>query len=81
MNVYTKRHLEYPRHFKKSPQAKAECNIWSMWTTFPHLRIGKICYIGKDIGGVVKVDFFAKNRFYRFSPPFWILNVQNSLFF
>jgi hypothetical protein len=42
-----------------------------MWTTFQRLPIGKIRCIG-----IVKVDFFDKNQFYRFVPPSWILNIQ-----
>jgi hypothetical protein len=44
------------------------------------LTIGKICWIDKDLGGFVKVDFFDKNRFYRFVPPSWILNIQTQWF-
>jgi hypothetical protein len=51
-----------------------------MWTTFQHLMVGEICCTGKDIGNFVKVDFFDKNRFYRFAPPSWILNFQTLRF-
>jgi hypothetical protein len=51
-----------------------------MWTTFRRLMIEEICWIGKDIGDFVKVDFFDKNRFYRFAPPSWILNFQTLRF-
>jgi hypothetical protein len=40
-----------------------------MWTTFRRLMVEEICWIGKDIGDFVKVDFFDKNRFYRIAPP------------
>jgi hypothetical protein len=51
-----------------------------MWTTFQRLTIGKICWIGKVIGGFVEVGFFNQTRFYRFAPPSWILNIQTQWF-
>jgi hypothetical protein len=46
-----------------------------MWTTFQRLPIAKKCFIDKDIGGFVNGDFFDKNRFYRFTPTSWNLNI------
>jgi hypothetical protein len=54
--------------------------IWGMWTTFRRLMVEEICWIGKDIGDFVKVDFLDKYRFYRFAPPSWILNFQTLRF-
>jgi hypothetical protein len=51
-----------------------------MWTIFQRLMVGEIFWIGKDIGDFIKVEFFDKNRFYRFAPPSWILNFQTLLF-
>jgi hypothetical protein len=48
------------------------CMEYVMWTTFQRLPIGNICWIGKDIGGFVKVSFFWQK---------FILNVQTRWFF
>jgi hypothetical protein len=49
-----------------------------MWTTFQCLPFGKLCCIGKDMSGFVKVDFFNKNRFNQFAPPSCIFNYQTN---
>jgi hypothetical protein len=37
-----------------------------MWTTFQRLMVGELCWIGKDIGDFVKIDFTGLRRHLEF---------------
>jgi hypothetical protein len=67
MNIYIERHLGCLRHFGKIPHTKKM--VYGFVENISAFSNWKICRIGKNMGGFVKVDFFDKKRFVQFAPP------------